>query len=96
MALWLLCDHFGIVIGPASSDNHGEGCEKEFFKGRGVALRRPDSAARRPYQGNEEFCPTPHGEFLAKIFLTAKTTKLIQFWLRFRSAGRFAFLVMRQ
>jgi len=25
------------------------GCETEFFKGGGVALRRPDGAARRRY-----------------------------------------------
>ncbi len=31
----------------------------KFFGGRDAALRRPDGAARRPYQGNEDFCPAP-------------------------------------
>ena len=34
-----------------------KGRRTKFFNGRGVALRRPDGAARRPYQRNEEFCP---------------------------------------
>ena len=35
------------------------GRRTKFFNGRGVALRRLDGAARRPYQRNEEFCPAP-------------------------------------
>jgi putative membrane protein insertion efficiency factor len=31
----------------------------KFCNDKGAALRRPDGAARRPYQRDEEFCPAP-------------------------------------
>ena len=43
----------------SSSVKECGGRRTKFFNGRGVALRRPDGAARRPYQRNEEYCRAP-------------------------------------
>src|ERR1035441_5389357 len=53
-------------------------CTLILKRTRGVALRRPDGATRRPAKRNDEFCPAPCAAPIISDFLGARPSQPAQ------------------